>query len=371
METLKIDIDDKTKVRITSIGGDLRLTGREGAQLEAHAPVGGALSVTKDNGSVTIACRSGCLVFLPARSHVQADTVGGDLRAIGLSSDFVLGTVGGDCSLRRMGKVTIDRIGGDLDARKLDGDLKLESGGSDGIVSRVQGSVDIGMLGGDFTLSRVQGNIEVSIGGDASLRLSPQAKDKVRVSAGGDLVCHLPDETSAAITVKAGGDLRLSGIGQTEDNGAGRVLRMGNGESEINLSAGGDLLLSTGAENFAEVDLDLGESIAARIEGKMADLEARFSAHGSGFSQFDSDRIGERVRRVVSRSMRQAAKAQRRAQRNIDQAHRTARVHVGPLDLPAREAASEEERMSILRMLEEGKINVDQAEKLLKALEEM
>jgi len=47
METLKIEVGAKSKVRITSIGGDLRLTGREGATLEAHAPVDGKLSVTK------------------------------------------------------------------------------------------------------------------------------------------------------------------------------------------------------------------------------------------------------------------------------------------------------------------------------------
>jgi len=101
----------------------------------------------------------------------------------------------------------------------------------------------------------------------------------------------------------------------------------------------------------------------------MADLEVRFGASGSGFSKYDSDRIGERVRRVVSRSMRKAAKAQRRAERRVDRAHGRTHVHIGPFDAPAGEAASEEERMSILRMLEQGKVNVDEAESLLKALE--
>ncbi len=88
METLKIDVGDKPQVRITSIGGDLRLTGREGAQLEAHAPVDGKLSVTKEGEVVVINCRSGCLVFLPADSQVQAETVGGDMRAIGLGAEL-------------------------------------------------------------------------------------------------------------------------------------------------------------------------------------------------------------------------------------------------------------------------------------------
>jgi DUF4097 and DUF4098 domain-containing protein YvlB len=370
METLKIDVGDKPQIRITSVGGDLRLTGREGAQLEAHAPVDGKLSVTKEGKVVLITCRSGCLVFLPAESRVQVETIGGDVRAIGLTADLTLGTVGGDCSLRRLGKATIDRIGGDLDARKLEGDFSLKSGGSDGIVTHVLGSVTIETLGGDFSLDRVEGNVEVNVGGDASVSLSPQKKGRASVTAGGDLVCRLPEDASAKIKVKAGGDMQLTGIEEAENGDAGRVLRIGKGEADIDLCAGGDLMLDAGEESFGDMTLDLGESIAASIESKMADLEARFGATDSGFSKFDSDRIGERVRRVVSRSMRQAARAQRRAEKRLDRAHKRKHVHFGPFGSPAREPASEEERMSILRMLEQGKINVDEAENLLKALED-
>ena len=347
----------------------MRLTGREGAQLEAHAPVDGKLSVTKDGEVVVITCRSGCLVFLPADSQVQAETVGGDMRAIGLSAELTLGTVGGDCSLRRLGKVTIDRIGGDLDVRKLNGDLSLKSGGSDGVVTQVQGAVQIATLGGDLTLGRVEGDVEVNIGGDASVRLSPRKKGRALVTCGGDLACRLPPDASAKIKVQAGGDLQLSGIEEAESVEAGRVLRIGEGDSEIELSAGGDLSLSAGGEGFADLDLDLGESIAARIEAKMGDLEARFGAMGSGFSKYDSDRIGERVRRVVSRSMRKAAKAQERAERHRERIHKGKHRSFGAFGEHGGEPASEEERMSILRMLEEGKINVDEAESLLKALE--
>jgi hypothetical protein len=369
METLKIDVGDKPQVRITSIGGDLRLTGREGGQLEAHAPVDGKLTVTKKDDVVLVACRSGCLVFLPADSQVQAESIGGDVRAIGLNADLTMGTVGGDCSLRRLGKVTIERIGGDLDARKLEGDFSLDSGGSDGNITQVQGAVKIGTLGGDLTLGRVKGNVEVDVGGDASVRFSPDKKGRAVVSAGGDLACRLPEDVSAKITVQAGGDLQLSGIQEAESKEGGRELRIGKGEAKIDLSAGGDLWLHAGADSFGDLDLDLGESIAARIEAKMADLDARFGATESGFSKFDSDRFGERVRRVVSRSMRKAAKAQKRAEKHRDRANKDRHVSFGPFGAPGREPASDEERMSILRMIEDGKINVDEAENLLKALE--
>ncbi len=367
METLKIEVGEKVQVHITTIGGDLRLTGREGALFEAHAPVEGKLSVVKKNEHVEVSCRSGCLVFLPSDAAVQIDAIGGDFRTIGLNGDLTLGTVGGDCSLRRVGKVTIERIGGDLDARKLSGDLSLTSAGGDGIVSQVEGSVKIVTLGGDITLQRVEGDVEVGVGGDASVRLAPQ-KGHAVVSAGGDLTCRLPEDASAKISVQAGGDLRLSGVQEVESKENGREVRLGKGEAEIDLQAGGDLWLRTGSETYSDFDLGLGESITAGIEASMADMEARFDALGRDFSKFDSDRIGERVRRAVSRSMRKAEKARKLAERRVK--HRRDRhISFGIGDFGVREQASEEERMSILRMLEQGKINIEEAESLLKALE--
>jgi hypothetical protein len=370
METLKIEVGEKAHVRITTIGGDLRLTGRDGAQLEAHAPVEGKLSVVKKNEHVEVSCRSGCLVFLPSDAVVQVDAIGGDLRTIGLNGDLTLGTVGGDCSLRRVGKVTIDRIGGDLDARKLGGDLSLTSGGGDGIVSQVEGSVKIVTLGGDIILQRVEGDVELGVGGDASVRLDPKKKVHAVVSAGGDLTCRIPEDASAKITVKAGGDLRLSGVQEVESKANSREVRMGNGDAEIDLQAGGDLWLRTGSETYSDVDLGLGESITAGIEASMADLEARFDALGRDFSKFDSDRIGERVRRAVSRSMRKAERARKVAEHRVNRHHQGREISFGISDFGGHEQVSEEERMSILRMLEQGKINIEEAESLLKALEE-
>jgi hypothetical protein len=370
METLKIEVGEKAKVHITTVGGDLRLTGRDGVQLEAHAPVEGKLSVVKKNEHVEVSCRSGCLVFLPSNAEVQVDAIGGDLRSIGLKGDLTLGTVGGDCSLRRMGKVTIERVGGDLDARKLGGDLSLTSAGGDGVVSQVEGSVKIVTLGGDVTLQRVDGNVELGVGGDASVRLTPTKDSHAVVSAGGDLTCRLPDDASATISVKAGGDLRLSGAQEVETKETGREVRLGDAEAEIDLQAGGDLWLRTGSETYSKMDLDLGESIAAGIEAKMVDMDARFGALDHGFSQFDSDRIGERVRRAVSRSMRKAARASEKRAARLERHHRNRHISFGiGGDTSGREKVSEEERMSILRMLEQGKINIEEAESLLQALE--
>jgi hypothetical protein len=95
---------------------------------------------------------------------------------------------------------------------------------------------------------------------------------------------------------------------------------------------------------------------------------------------FDADRIGERVRRSVRHAQRQAKRAVRKAE---DKARKAHDKHLGfKFDMDSNwpdlrfadftqssPVASDEERLAILQMVESGKISVDEAEGLLKALE--
>jgi L-aminopeptidase/D-esterase-like protein len=90
--------------------------------------------------------------------------------------------------------------------------------------------------------------------------------------------------------------------------------------------------------------------------------------------------ISERVRRQVEQRLsvarRQVEAAQRRVEREVERGTRgpgSGRLSIdvkfgGPKAAP-REAISEEERIAVLKMLEEGKISVEDAQRLLAALE--
>jgi hypothetical protein len=143
---------------------------------------------------------------------------------------------------------------------------------------------------------------------------------------------------------------------------------MGKAEAEIELQAGGDLWVRAGDLEDMDVEFDLGEDIAARIESKMAEMEARLGALGAGVFAFDSERIGDQVRRAVTRAMRKAAGARKRAVVGKARGKRTGPGVFGACGVPG-PGAHEEERLAVLGMLEKGTISVEEAEKLLKALE--
>jgi hypothetical protein len=395
METVSFEVGDQPKVKISSIGGDLRLSGREGKQFEAKAPTGAELVGEQKKDFIEITCSSDCLIFLPREAQVEGETVGGDIRATNITGGLVVRTAGGDVGLRGVGQVVFETIGGDLQARKGTGDLSVDRLGGDVFIDRISGDVRLRSVGGDLSLRRVDGLAEAVVGGDAALVFTTLGGEKISVSAGGDLSCRLPENASARVQISAGGDVHFTKTSVEEVVSEGKsFLKFGEGETEIQLNAGGDIWVG-GMEGSEDLDLtSLGASIAAQVESEieagMAEMEASLEALGSGLGVFDSEKIGEQVRRAVNRAHRKADRAMKRADYARRSALRKADRALKKADYAQRRASSgrsftvkfdsaragkgkraisDEERLSILRMLEKGTITVDEAEKLLQTLE--
>jgi hypothetical protein len=144
-----------------------------------------------------------------------------------------------------------------------------------------------------------------------------------------------------------------------------RVVTLGNGAAKIVLSAGGDIRLTNQA--------NAGES--AEEFGNFAGLNFDWSGFG--------ERISRHVEQTTARAVKRAVEATRRAERHVErQARRwTGKATLGQSwdfgprgvtpssGVPKPEPVSDEERMAILKMLQDKKITSEQAEQLLKALE--
>ena len=170
METVLFEVSENPKVKILSIGGDLRLSGRESKQFEAKAPTGAGLVGEHKKDWIEIRCPEDCLVFLPRDAQIECESVGGDLRATNINGGLLIKSVGGDVGLRSAGKASFETIGGDLHARKQTADLSVDRVGGDVVVDRISGDVRLRSVGGDLSLRRVDGLVESVVGGDAAFR---------------------------------------------------------------------------------------------------------------------------------------------------------------------------------------------------------
>jgi hypothetical protein len=190
--------------------------------------------------------------------------------------------------------------------------------------------------------------------------------DRQEMQARGDVVGV--KRRSGAVVINSTGNLTLSvprNARLSLGNIGGNVnLENLGGAVELNL-VGGDATLSnlTGPVRLQGV---LGGEL--HVEN-VADLSMNSSKAGGQFN------TSEFVRRTAEDATRRAEARIRRAERRAQ--HITSRVR-GPWGepvvresqaTPASDAPSEQERMAILRMLQDHKITSEQAEKLLAALE--
>ncbi len=367
MEKVNIELEDRRQIKIKNIGGDLRLSAWEKSGFEAQASTKGKLKVKETSDGVEVECRSGCLMFLPEDAQVEADNVGGDVRIKGVNGEIMIRTIGGDISIQRVGRSSFEVVGGDVQAQRVAGDLTIDRIGGDAVVQRLAGDLRLRGVGGDLVIYDIEGIVDASVGGDTIATMDPEPSTKSAIHTGGDLSCRLPPSPSAAVTIRAGGDVRLPPNAEEETVSGGVIVRFGDSESKIELSAGGDIKLEVG-ESEMDYTEDMVGDILRDVDAKLAEMEARFNAMGAGMNGFDADRVGERVRRAVLRAQRKADKARSKSgTQKWDGRISGATMAQGSNE--ALEKAAEEERLAVLRMIENGKISVDEAETLLQALE--
>lgn len=365
METITLETGTTPRVRVVTVGGDLRVVGRSGGMLEAQAPARGDLSVGREGEAIHVTCRVGCLLFLPAGARVEVGAVGGDARLSGLEGETVLGTVGGDLNLRSVGAVRLDRVAGDLRLVSGRGAVSAVWIGGDARIENLEGDLRLDLVEGDLHLRQQRGGAQARAGGDVHGELSPPAGSNSRLECSGDLVCRLPAEASVAVTYRAGGEARVAPSVRDRAAGASGQARIGAGEAELELTSGGDLRLElTGGGSAGLTDewrQDLEARIEAEVEAALGEIE-----RGQQWTGLLRDDIAERIRTSMARARRGVHRAGRGAEPG-----RRREVHVSLGESTGEPASdlSDQERLAVLRMVEAGTLTVEQAEQLFQAME--
>jgi DUF4097 and DUF4098 domain-containing protein YvlB len=378
----------------------------------------GDTQVVEVRGESTIANCQGNLVL----SQVGATTVenaSGDLSAKNIGGDLAVINVAGNASILQVqGNLRLVNCAGDLSAKSIFGQVESDNVAGNCSLNEVQGNARLVHCAGDLRVRGLAGNLAAEAAGNAMLKLAFPSGGRCAVTAGGDIACKVPPQLDAHVRlVSHGDDIRIRRLPVAENRRQGETeFTLGSGDGELTLEAGGSILLSGKLEDSAEwqfgpfnVEIDpelqqemvertsvwiqqVTEQVERQMEGIAAQLDARLSQLGT------SDEIAARVQQKVQQAMRraeekiaaavrQAEERAQRADRDAARHERRARVYtyqyqtppVPPIPpmppVPPRAAkpqsapVSDEERMLILRMVEQGKISVEQAEKLLAALE--
>jgi len=356
----RISVSSQPKVKIESVEGDLRLVGWDNDEILVRSN-DEAVTLNQNGDDVSIKCQDALAINVPKNSQVHILTVNGDMSMRGLAGDLEADLLNGDVAIRDAGKVTLGAVESDFSLRGAKGDVRVKSVGGDASLREVNGSLTLDSVSDDLAIHGVGGNLKVDVDEDVVLHLDPKPGQEYSVVAGDDIMLILPEGANATLTLN--GDkinVHLPNI-QPEDS-ASRVVTLGDGSAQIKLDAGGDVLV-TDRQDAAQSADEFGN-----FAGMMFDWGSWGREIGQEWGDIGRD-WGDRI-------SRQAQEVARKTERKVRHAagRRNARMKfTWDLDnmpkAPKREPVSEEERMTILRMLAEKKISSEEAEQLLSALE--
>lgn len=376
---LALHIPAVTAVHVQQIFGDLLLRDLDG-------------EIAVDNAHGDISIRGGTAEISVQEAH-------GSLTAMRGTGSITADLVHGDVQLVEMAGGQLNHVHGDLHARSIAGDLELGD---------VSGDIGVRNLGGSFRLERGHGRLQAydlhgglqasHLAGDLSLKTVLDPGQVYRARTQGDIRARFPADTSAHFDLSSNGTVsaRLPTVERQEPT---RVIgQTGKGEAKVILQAEGDLWVYIQGQDKDTFDAwQTIDSISTQIEAEIAQHLGKMSVDANTQRQIDqairqadqelaqaqrrleqeTQRAQERARRVQEK----AAKAAKRAQERIARASRSWGVTIDtgsslfgpplPQDHPSAKSSpiSGEEQLAILKMLQEKKISVEEAERLLEALE--
>ena len=362
----RIPATSQTQIRIESVEGDLRLVGWDHDEILLKTDDEQLLTVQQSDALVSIFCRDDLSLNVPQGASIHVQLVDGDVSVRNLTGGLDVDTVNGDVAMREVGKVVIGTVESDFSLRGAKGDVLVKSIGGDASLREVDGSLNLDSVSDDLAIRGVGGNLNVNVDEDVVVHLDPKPDQAYSVMAGDDILLVLPPDANATLSLHAD-DIRVDWPGiESKEDATSRSVVLGDGSAKINLNAGGDLLVSS-RPDAAESASDYGN-----FAGMMFDW--------GDFGRNLGQNISRRAAEAAERAARKAEAAARRTERQLDRQFGKHAGRRGPKfswswdsnQMPRAtkvDPVSDEERMTILRMLAEKKISSEEAEKLLSALE--
>lgn len=416
MSTQSIPTSSNPEILIEQVLGNLLVKGSDEPQVVIQADPS-ELTVEEQDDSLQLSCLGDCNIRLPFGAAIKITAIHGDAHLKYLKDELIIGTIHGSLTLRSVADTRIDTVHGDFSAKEVDGSLHIQSINGNAAAREIMGDCSLHEVQGNLDLRKVDGELLASCNGNIRLRLDLLTGSVYQLSAAGNLHCNLPQDTSAKLILSSGADIIKV---KTPDSAQvyrqnQMTLDLGDAQAEMMLSAGGGLYISCDEESQYEsfnantmYSEGFGQQIAQQVEAQISSqlemisqqlnqqMERLSDQFGrSGMSPEQTEKVLEKARMAGERGTARAQEKLRMAQEKLERKleatrrlqERRARVAEEKSQAKARrpygtegtstspppthpvEQVSEEERLMILRMLEQKKISLEEADSLLSALE--
>jgi len=370
--------------------GNLVVRGSERRRVTFHVQGGAEDATSEQEGETfTLTARADCLIACPPETTLTIDGVRGNLRVEGVTGPVTVGTVHGNVKLRDVGATAVEQTFGNLSARQVAGELRAEITRGNARAGHLEGSLSLKRVDGNLVTAGLEGGLAADqVRGNVQLGPPFSPGQTYRLNSSANLDIRVPREASLRLAIQARGGVssRIPGLVLEKTEAEAQAV-LGAGEANLEAQVSGNVTLRPTELSgrppggmpfeFATNLEGLGARIEARIAEEMAEMETRLAENLSHVEDDETrhwtERAGERERRAAEAAARQARRqAEQEAERarlRAERAERRWRRASGRHARPRRAPVTEEERMRVLHMVEEGRITPEQAAELLDALE--
>jgi hypothetical protein len=414
-------------IQIDQVLGDLQVRGWENPQVAINADPD-ELDLQEQEGVLHLKCRGDCDLYVPRSAALNIGTVNGDASLKLLGDQLTIDQVHGDLDLRSIAAVQINTIHGDMAAKNIADDLTIQQVMGDADIRQVRGQSTLSYVSGNLDMLSVEGEIKATTQGNARLRLDHLTGVNYQIQADGNIYCYLPLDANLTINLSSDGEVikvRLPEGSKTYKQ-ATHELVLGDGSASLTLSADDSIYLfveraswPTGEDTAVGsmgISEEFGQQIAQQVESQIQSqmeemtrqmnaqmllLSERLGQAGLGAeeterivqqtmhnSEIETQRAQEKIRRSQEKLERKLEAQRLRNERRAQEMDRRTRRSGWKFEWPAppapparpkppappassAQAVTEEERLLILRMLEQKKISLEEADRLLSALEDI
>lgn len=368
-------IETSTSPHITVEECRGNLTVRAGAENEVMLLVQAEedeVGVQREGETLSLVLPETATLTCPPMTSLTIGEALGNLHVEGIEGPVTAQSVHGNATLRALGPVAFQETLGNLTARDLKANLEGQDVKGNARVQGVADKLTLQEVSGNLTAEGLGGGLSVEkVRGNARLRPPFTAGASYRLDVGGNLTVFVPQDASLHVALKSGAHVSSQVAGLQLEKTNRRVEgTLGAGEAKLEAEVGANVSLRPAdAEDAFEVGADL-EGLSAQIEWQVNEAVAQMTSRlEESLGRVDSAAIRERVDRATEHARRQAERAAERARMRAERAERRWRRVSGHPSRPEQKAASDEERLRVLRMVEEGRLTPEQASELLAALE--
>jgi len=310
-----------------------------------------------------------CVMNIPWDVSVEIEKCSGDARLRETSRPVKIEKVSGNLVLQNVDAISITKISGDCLASAVSGTLSIEKISGNLKCEHINGDVRVNRCNGDVNINTTAQLVDISSSGNIHLGIAGSSVKSVNLRASGDITLTIPADIEANYKLESKSErIKLVTAGQEQVIQSRRYETGGvKSGTTITLQSAGDIDI-----NSTITEQDDMSALFSNMDQLWASLEEERKLKHNAKSNLDFTLDGDFEKRINEK----IAEAQRKINDSISKigfewndAFQDSHISEQPEEFEIQEKVTEQEKLMIIKMVQDGKLSVEEADKLLTALD--